>query len=63
MLRAVRESNDDTGGRSVEMAGHEYVIRGRGYVKDVEDLAKNSEETPSDASASDSPASLAALAS
>jgi Cu(I)/Ag(I) efflux system membrane protein CusA/SilA len=40
VVRAVRESNEDTGGRSVELAGHEYAIRGRGYVRDVEDLRR-----------------------
>ena len=38
VIRAVRESNEDTGGRSVEFAGHEYAIRGRGYVEEIEDL-------------------------
>ncbi len=40
VIRAVRESNEDTGGRTVEFAGHEYVIRGRGYVQEVEDLRR-----------------------
>jgi Cu(I)/Ag(I) efflux system membrane protein CusA/SilA len=40
VIRAVRESNEDTGGRTVEFAGHEYVIRGRGYVRQVEDLRR-----------------------
>jgi copper/silver efflux system protein len=35
---AVRASNDDAGGRSLEFAGHEYVVRGRGYVQTLEDL-------------------------
>ena len=38
IIRAVRESNEDAGGRSVEFAGHEYAIRGRGYVHSVADL-------------------------
>jgi Cu(I)/Ag(I) efflux system membrane protein CusA/SilA len=38
VVRAVRESNEDTGGRTVEFAGHEYAIRGRGYVRSLEDL-------------------------
>ena len=35
---AVRASNNDVGGRVLEIAGHEHFIRGRGYVKSVEDL-------------------------
>jgi len=35
---AVRASNSDVGGRVLEIAGHEQFIRGRGYVKSVEDL-------------------------
>ncbi len=35
---AVRASNNDVGGRVLEIAGHEQFIRGRGYVKSVEDL-------------------------
>ena len=40
VIRAVRESNEDTGGRTVEFAGHEYAIRGRGYVEQIEDLRR-----------------------
>lgn len=40
VIRAVRESNEDVGGRTVEFAGHEYAIRGRGYVRSVEDLRR-----------------------
>lgn len=35
---AVRSSNNDVGGRVLEIAGHEQFIRGRGYVKSVQDL-------------------------
>ena len=35
---AVRNSNNDVGGRVLEIAGHEHFIRGRGYVKSVKDL-------------------------
>ncbi|MGB8330594.1 MAG: efflux RND transporter permease subunit, partial [Polyangiales bacterium] len=38
IVRAVRESNEDAGGRTIEIAGHEQVIRGRGYIRSVEDL-------------------------
>lgn len=37
---AVRGSNDEVGGRVVEMAQHEYAIRGRGYVQGSNDLAQ-----------------------
>jgi Cu(I)/Ag(I) efflux system membrane protein CusA/SilA len=40
VIAAVRASNNDVGGRLVEMAGREYMVRGRGYVKTVEDLEK-----------------------
>ena len=38
VTRAVRNSNNDVGGRVLEIAGHEQFIRGRGYVKSVKDL-------------------------
>ena len=40
VIAAVRASNQDTGGRLLDLAGHEYVIRGRGYVTNVEDLRR-----------------------
>jgi len=40
VTRAVRESNEDAGGRTLELGGHEYAIRGRGYVQEVEDLRR-----------------------
>jgi len=33
VVEAVRASNGDTGGRLIEMAGAEYMIRGRGYAR------------------------------
>ena len=38
VVSAVRASNNDVGGRVLEIAGHEQFIRGRGYVKSVRDL-------------------------
>jgi Cu(I)/Ag(I) efflux system membrane protein CusA/SilA len=38
VISAVRASNNDVGGRVLEVAGHEQFIRGRGYVKSVQDL-------------------------
>jgi len=40
VVRAVRESNEDVGGRTIEIAGHEQMIRGRGYIETVDDLRK-----------------------
>jgi Cu(I)/Ag(I) efflux system membrane protein CusA/SilA len=40
VVRAVRASNQEVGGRVLEIAGHEHVIRGRGYVKTPDDIAK-----------------------
>ena len=36
--KAIQESNSDVGGRLVEMAEREFMVRGRGYVKEVRDL-------------------------
>jgi Cu(I)/Ag(I) efflux system membrane protein CusA/SilA len=36
--RAIQRSNQDTGGRLVEMAETEYMVRGLGYVKGIDDL-------------------------
>ncbi len=36
----IRMSNQDVGGRVVEFSGVEYMVRGRGYIKNVEDLRK-----------------------
>jgi len=38
VMQAIRRSNEDVGGNVIEVAGHEHVVRGRGYVKKVEDL-------------------------
>ncbi len=35
---AVRKSNMDTGGRTVEMSEFEFMVRGRGYLKSVADI-------------------------
>jgi Cu(I)/Ag(I) efflux system membrane protein CusA/SilA len=40
VVQAVRQGNQDVGGRLVEMAGREYMVRGRGYIKKIEDLEK-----------------------
>ncbi|MDG4575452.1 MAG: CusA/CzcA family heavy metal efflux RND transporter [Defluviicoccus sp.] len=38
VIEAIRESNMDVGGRVVEMAETEYVVRGRGYLRGMSDL-------------------------
>src|SRR5437667_68207 len=38
VINAVRDSNAEVSGRVLEMAGTEYVIRGRGYLKSVDDI-------------------------
>jgi Cu(I)/Ag(I) efflux system membrane protein CusA/SilA len=40
VISAVRESNEDSGGETLELAEHEYVIRGRGYLRSVADLRR-----------------------
>ena len=35
---AIRDSNMDVGGRSIEIAETEYAVRGRGYFRDVKDI-------------------------
>ncbi|HLA75948.1 MAG TPA: CusA/CzcA family heavy metal efflux RND transporter, partial [Vicinamibacteria bacterium] len=37
---AVRRSNNEVGGRLLEFAGREFMVRGRGYVRSKEDLEK-----------------------
>lgn len=38
VARAVKGANSEVGARVIEMAGREYVLRGRGYVKSLSDL-------------------------
>ena len=38
VITAIRRSNNDVGGRVVEFAATEYFVRGRGYIKSVEDI-------------------------
>ncbi len=40
IVAAVRASNEDVGGRLIEIAGHEHMIRGRGYIKHIEGLGQ-----------------------
>ncbi|MBI2828879.1 MAG: efflux RND transporter permease subunit [Acidobacteria bacterium] len=38
VISAVRQSNNDVGGRVVEWTGREYMVRGRGYLQSVGDI-------------------------
>ena len=38
VVDAIRNSNNDVGGRLVEFSGAEYMIRGRGYAKSTQDI-------------------------
>ena len=38
VISAVRQSNNDVGGRVVEWTGREYMVRGRGYLQSVADI-------------------------
>jgi len=40
VAQAIRDSNRDVGGRVVEMAETEYMVRGRGYLRGREDIEK-----------------------
>jgi len=51
VMDAVRNGNQETGGRLLEFSGAEYMVRGRGYAKSVQDLenivvATDSKGTP-----------------
>ena len=39
VVRAIRSSNTDVGGRTVEVAGGDYMVRGLGYLGGVGDIA------------------------
>ncbi|MCB1170973.1 MAG: efflux RND transporter permease subunit, partial [Leptospiraceae bacterium] len=38
VVQAIRDSNMESGGRIMEFAGREYMVRGRGYVENLRDL-------------------------
>jgi Cu(I)/Ag(I) efflux system membrane protein CusA/SilA len=40
VTRAIRQSNNDVGGRVIEMTGREYFVRGRGYIHDLDAIRK-----------------------
>ncbi|MEQ1573311.1 MAG: efflux RND transporter permease subunit [Vicinamibacterales bacterium] len=41
VTRSVRDANAEVGARVLELAGREYVLRGRGYVKTLADLQQS----------------------
>ncbi|MDD5465534.1 MAG: CusA/CzcA family heavy metal efflux RND transporter [Candidatus Omnitrophica bacterium] len=38
VIENIRKSNNDIGGRLIEFSGAEYMVRGRGYIKTIEDI-------------------------
>lgn len=40
VVEAVRGGNNDVGGRLIEFSGAEYMVRGRGYARSVDDIGK-----------------------
>jgi Cu(I)/Ag(I) efflux system membrane protein CusA/SilA len=38
IVEAIRMSNNEVGGRSIELSGAEYMIRGRGYIRSTKDI-------------------------
>jgi len=38
IIEAVKKSNNDVGARVLELSGSEYMVRGRGYIKSLEDI-------------------------
>jgi Cu(I)/Ag(I) efflux system membrane protein CusA/SilA len=38
LTAAIRASNDDVGGRVLELSGREYYVRGRGYLESLQDI-------------------------
>ena len=40
VAQAIRRSNNDVGGRVLEISGHEHFIRGRGYIRSIRDIER-----------------------
>ena len=38
VIENIRKSNNDVGGRLVEFSGAEYMVRGHGYIKSIQDI-------------------------
>lgn len=47
VVEAVRKSNSDVGGKTFEVATTEYYIRGRGYIRSLDDIRKIAIKTDS----------------
>ncbi len=39
VIHTIRSSNSDVGGRTIEVAGGDYMVRGMGYLRSVRDIA------------------------
>src|SRR2546423_8841866 len=40
VIDAIRQSNNDVGGRIIELSGREYYVRGRGYIQDLASIER-----------------------
>ncbi len=40
VIEAIRQGNNDVGGRLVEFSGAEYMVRGRGYIRSIQDIGQ-----------------------
>lgn len=40
VVTAIQKGNNDVGARLVEMSGREYMVRGRGYIKSLDDIGR-----------------------
>jgi Cu(I)/Ag(I) efflux system membrane protein CusA/SilA len=38
LTKVIRQSNNDVGGRVIEMTGREYIVRGKGYINNLESI-------------------------
>ena len=38
--QVIRSSNTDVGGRTLELSGFEFIVRGKGYLRSVDDIGK-----------------------
>jgi Cu(I)/Ag(I) efflux system membrane protein CusA/SilA len=38
VVQKIRESNQETGARLMELSGAEYMIRGKGYIRSLSDI-------------------------
>src|SRR2546422_8812604 len=38
VMNVIRQSNNEVGGRVIELTGKEYLVRGRGYIQNIQDI-------------------------